>query len=208
MKFTDSSLINLRNRIREYVGDHRYKHILGVEKAAAYLGEIFLPEKVSEIRAAALLHDVSKEIPVNEQLKILKENGIELTDEDLRTAPALHSFSAVPVIKDRFPEFATEEILNAVRKHTLGSSDMTIFDKIIFIADFTEEGRTYDGCVKTAEYIRDNITKNTTIKQNAYYLDKAIIMAIDFTVESILQKNQTVHSSTIATRNALMKNVL
>ena len=203
MMYSISELNSLRESIKQYMGTHRYEHTLGVENAAIFLGSIFIPELVTELRAAALLHDVTKEMSYEDQFSLLNAYGIALSDEDKSALPALHSFSAAPFVKERFANYATEHILSAVFNHTLGAENITLFDKIIFIADFIEDGRTYDSCIATARFIRENITKENTQEQNLYFLDQAILMAIDATVSSVERKKQVPHSRTIAMRNKL-----
>ena len=208
MKFSDNDLADLRNKIKEYMGEFRYKHTLGVEEFSVYLGQILLPDCLSELRAAALLHDIAKEVSHEEQFAMLDSVGFALTDEDLSTLPALHSFSAVPLIRKSFPMYATDDVLSAVSKHTLGSSNMSLFDKIIFISDFAEPGRKYGSCIATANFIKENITADNSFKDNLKSLNKAIIMAIDYTIESLLQKNKKVHSSTELTRITLTNDTI
>ena len=72
MKYTEEMLTHLRNRVSTKMSKKRFIHTLGVEDTANELGEIFLSNKVTELRAAALLHDVAKELPTNELENLLK----------------------------------------------------------------------------------------------------------------------------------------
>ena len=83
---------------------------------------------------------------------------------------------------------------------------MTLFDKIIFIADFIEDGRTYDSCIATADFLKRNVSADNMLEKNLCFLDQAILMAIDATISSVVKKNQTPHSRTIAMRNKLQTN--
>ena len=99
--FSEQQLDALRENIKQYMGAHRYDHTLGVEKAVIFLGSIFLPEHVSELRVAALLHDITKEMSYDDQFSLLSSEGLIISEEDKMALPALHSFSAVPFIKIR-----------------------------------------------------------------------------------------------------------
>lgn len=196
-------LDELRKKVRGYMSKKRFLHTLGVEKMAEFLAQILIPDEVMEIRAAALLHDVAKEIPKDEQLKLSSEcEG--LTDEDISTLPALHSFAGVGIIKRDFPLFAGEKILNAVFNHTLGGKNMSLFEEIIFISDFIEEGRTYPSCISTREILVKEISGAKDREEQICALHRATLMSIDFTIDFLNKRGLAVNSRTYKTKTALM----
>ena len=67
---TEQMLDTLRQRVSEGMSPKRFNHTAEVEKMAAYLGELYAPDKVDVLRAAALLHDVTKEYSTDRQLQI------------------------------------------------------------------------------------------------------------------------------------------
>ena len=75
---TEESLISLREGIKPYLDEKRYHHTLAVEREAARLGEIYLPEKVTSLRAAALLHDITKKCDFEKQLQYCRRGSITL----------------------------------------------------------------------------------------------------------------------------------
>ncbi len=199
----EGKLCELRNKVRGLMGEKRFRHTLGVEKMAKFLAEILLPLDVMDIRAAALLHDVAKEIPTEEQLRLANEcEG--LTDEDKATLPALHSFAAVTLIKRDFSEFASDKILSAVFKHTLGGEDMSLFDEIIFISDFIEEGRTYPSCTETREILLSEICSSCDLKEKIKALHRSVVLCIEFTISFLKQRGMRINSRTIKTKNAFL----
>ncbi len=196
-------LDELREKVKGYMGESRFLHTLGVEKMAKFLAEILLQGEVMEIRAAALLHDVAKEIPKEEQLSLAGEcEG--LTDEDLSTLPALHSFAGMGIIKRDFPLFASEKILGAVFNHTLGDENMSLFDEIIFISDYIEEGRTYPSCIKTRDILIKEISSATNREEQIRALHRATVMSIDYTIESLSKRGISVNQRTYKTKNAFL----
>ena len=98
---------------------------------AARLGEIFAPEKINILRAAALLHDITKECSLQEQIDLANKYGIVLTDMDLCASKTLHAMTAAACIDDRYPEFALPEVKSCVRWHTTGHTNMTLTEKLI-----------------------------------------------------------------------------
>lgn len=205
MIYSSQILEDLRRQISRQVSEKRFSHILGVERCAVYLGEMILPELISELSAAALLHDVAKEIPIEEQMKLLEDAGFALTDEDKITTGVIHSFTAPIIIKKDFPTFATENILSAVAYHTVGRVNMTAFEKIIFVSDYCEDTRKYDSCKRVRAALLDNI-QSLTYSEKLARLDEACIMSIDGALEALNRMNSPINSRMYDTRNSLLKN--
>ena len=182
----------------------RYEHTRSVEECAVALGEFFGITDISEIRAAALLHDVAKEIPLDVQIELLNSARVNLTRDDLESTGVIHSFTAPIIVKRDFPGFATENVLSAVEKHTVGAENMTLFDKIIFISDYVEFTRPYPSCREVRDFLFSGISE-LTYEERIERLDNACVMAIDFTIKSILKRSQTVNQKIYKTRCALLK---
>lgn len=162
-EFSDDMLDNLRKNVGERLSERRFFHTLGVERMAKKLASLILPEAVSEISAAALLHDIAKELDPKEQLSLMeKEDGI--TDEDRESPKLYHSFAAPRVIRSEFPDFATKNVLSSVFNHTAGAPFMSLFDEIIFVADFIEEGREFSGCTELRIMFYSDIESGTDPK--------------------------------------------
>ena len=131
----ENELQTLRSNVAKALSEKRFMHSLGVKRAAIEIGKHCLPSKLNELSAAALLHDIAKELPKEEQLYAMRRCGYELTDEDYSSEALYHSFAAPYIIKERYASFATDDILSSVFMHTSGGDSMTVFDEIIFIAD-------------------------------------------------------------------------
>ena len=125
---TERMLDELRESIKNQMSPKRFRHTAEVEKMAVYLGELYAPELISELRAAALLHDVTKEYPTALQLEICKELRIELDADAVYAPKTLHARTAAAMIPERYSAFATETVVSAVRWHTTGRADMSLKD--------------------------------------------------------------------------------
>lgn len=202
MIYNDDSLEELRRTVKEHLSEHRFQHTLGVERAAMKLARIFLPDRIFEIRACALLHDITKELPFEEQRELINESGICLSDEDLETLNAWHSFSAVGYIKKYLPDYATPEILDGVFCHTLGCERMSLFSTIIFISDFIEDGRKYKACKLVADYLWSSLAECKEYSEKLKALYRACIMSIEYTVASVEERGLRVNSRTLLTKNS------
>lgn len=193
----------LERKVMGYMSPTRWQHTLGVADAATKIGEIILPEKLDVLRAAAILHDVAKELPYDEQYELIKEFGIQASDEDLSTRPALHSFAGAALIKRDFPDFATEEILSAVQKHTLGDLDMSLTDKVIFLSDYIEDGRRANSCKTVRKFVFDNLTVGNQ-ELNDRIINQAMVMALDYTADYLKSQNYPINSRSLDTKMSLL----
>ena len=109
------------------MSDKRLRHILEVEKMAERLAELYIPEKVLVLRAAALLHDVTKECSFDEQIALCAEFDIKIGDAEYYAAKTLHAMTGAKIISRKYPEFDIEEISECVRWHTTGKAGMSLY---------------------------------------------------------------------------------
>ena len=203
MIFDDNTISSLRYEVKQRLSEKRYKHTLGVEKMARALGEILIPEKIDELSVAALLHDIAKEMTYEDHLKLISESSISYSDDDLATRPALHSFAAAPVVQRDFPEYATKDILSAVTNHTLGAPNMSVFDEIIFISDYAEEGRTYYSCIEVNRNLFDNLRSHKPYDENIRILHEASLKAVRSTISSLSVRKEKINTRTMLTKQYL-----
>lgn len=200
---TEPMLDALRATVRTCMSAHRYAHTLGVERAVQRMGRIYLPEKLGELRAAALLHDITKEIPLDGQLALCREGRIPLTDSEMRQKEILHARTAPVYIRQNFPSYATDEILSAVSRHTVGAENMSVMDKLLCLSDYIEEGRTYPACVQLREYFFSHLPQIEE-KDRLPFLNGALLCAFDGTLLSLIAKKALISADTIAARNGLL----
>ena len=99
------------------------------------------PEKA---RLCGILHDVMKDTPPQEQLKILEKSGIILTVAQRRNRKLWHALSGAAYLRDALG-IADQEILGAVECHTSGKGGMSLLDKVLFVADYISADRDYPG---------------------------------------------------------------
>lgn len=188
----------LRVKIKPYLTEARYAHTISVEKEAAALGEIYLPERVVELRAAALLHDITKKLTYKNQLNLIADFGI-INNTIKETAPAaIHAVTAPIIIKRDFPEFATSDILSAVRYHTTGRAGMTKFDAIIYLADFIEPTRDKDICIQTRRLFYAKLGAAGDEKERVAILKEAILSVLRSTLANLTSKKVRIERDTEA----------
>lgn len=174
VEISEDMILTLKSEISTRMTAKRFEHTLGVEKTAAWLGEIFLPDDVMKLRAAALLHDVTKELSFEKQLQILAEcdtisgscKKLSQTEakNEFGPSPLWHSITASKRIPIEFPLFCDDEILNAVRWHTTGRASMTAAELIICLSDFIEPSRKFENCINLRNKLEIGLNEAETFK--------------------------------------------
>ena len=161
LQFCSLPLEELKSVLKSRMNEHRYAHSLNVAERAVFLAEKYGADK-EKAEFAGLIHDICKGIPNEEQLAIIKKAGIEL-DEDTLKSPALWHSIAGAVYSEHELCVTDEDVLNAVRYHTSGRGNMSILEKVIYMADLTSAERNYPD----AEYTR-NLTDYSLDEGIAY----------------------------------------
>lgn len=204
MRFDEAMISSLKNKVSARISERRFRHTLGVERAASRIAAEILPESINEIRCAALLHDVTKELSVGEHIEIMNALSERPTDSDYMSQPLYHSITAPVVIRRDFPEYATQNILSAVRNHTSGAPDMSLFDEIIFLADFIEDNRTYEACKEIREEFFSSLDTLRDREEKIQMLHKTTVKVLDFTIVYIVNNTMYLNERTVETRNAFL----
>jgi predicted HD superfamily hydrolase involved in NAD metabolism len=175
--------------VKVQLTEHRYVHTIGVMDTAIELANRFgADEKKAEL--AAIFHDYAKFRSKEEMKKIIVEQELPsdllLHNEELWHAPVgAYLVEREVGIKDL-------EILNAIRFHTSGRQNMTLLEKIIYVADYIEPGRHFPG----VEEVRDMAKES---------LNEALIKAIQNTIVFLMKKKQPIYPDTFLTYNDLVK---
>lgn len=195
----------LYEKIKPYMSESRFEHTLRVVKTARSLSKLCLSKMEDQLVIAAFLHDISKELPLEEQRRILDADGIVLDEDELDSPAIWHSYTAPHVIKRDFPEYADQNVLSAVRNHTVGDVLMTLFDEIIFLSDYIEEGRTYESCISLRKFVFDNMTDDC--ERNISVIHTACIKSIENTEASLKAKGKRVAPKSEAVKNVLKSRI-
>lgn len=181
------------NEINEFLKgnlkEDRYQHTLGVVEAAEKLA-IINNVDVDKAKLAALVHDCAKHMPKNDMYDFLYERNIQLDKIEKSSPQILHGKIGAIIAREKMG-IMDEEILSAVEYHTTGKENMTTLEKVIYIADYIEKNRTYEG----VEQLREETFNN---------LDKGVIMGLSQTIKFVLDKNGLIHEKTIKARNYLI----
>jgi nicotinate-nucleotide adenylyltransferase len=203
LSITQQKLDALRERVVKILSERRATHTLGVERMAARLARIYCPDKELKLRAMALLHDITKELSVDEHFAIFARYGVE-PSELLAGAPSLlHAVTASLCLPDEYPDFADVETVDAVRYHTTGRADMTLAEKIIYLADYIEDNRTYDDCVYLRNAFFGADIEGMSNEEKEQHLDRILLLSFDMTLRDLVSRNKTISSDTQMARDHL-----
>lgn len=151
----------IKEDIKNILSEKRYIHSLGVAKRAEELGKIYGVE-TEKLKIVGIAHDIAKEMKKEEAYKYAEENNIKLDEIEKREPSLLHSKIGAYICKNKYG--FTDDMCQAILYHTTGNVDMNTFDKIIFLADKTEENRTYIDIKEAVE------TSNKDINEGVLYV--------------------------------------
>ena len=202
--FSEEMLAVLREKMKSEMGEKRYNHTLEVERMSAILGAIYAPEMIMQLRAAALLHDVTKERSVEEHIAICESAGLEVSLAERKSPKMFHAKTGAIVVAQKYPEFATESVVDAVKYHTTGKADMSIMEKIIYLADYIDMSRTFEDCVTLRNYFFDFDFDNASDKEKLSHLNDTLIMSYDLTIRGLLEDGKHINDTTFEARNFLI----
>lgn len=201
MIITEEMLSALREDIKPYLTGKRYAHTLAVEKAAAELGGIYLPDQVTKLRAAALLHDITKMADTEKQLQYCGEFGIMVTASDRQSPKIFHAKTGAELAKRAFAAYADPVVIDGIRWHTTGHDGMTVFEAIVYLADYIEETRTFPDCIALREYFRRELAEADGAAEREAVLNRTMVLSFDMTIRNLLEENAPVDNDTINARN-------
>ena len=128
--------------IKEIMSEKRYLHSISVSNVAAELAKRYNYDE-EKAAIAGILHDITKEMPDEFHLELFERHNVKLDEIEKISKKLWHSISGSLYIKENL-NINDEEILNAVKYHTIARKNMTLIDKIIFLSDFLAEDRQYE----------------------------------------------------------------
>ncbi len=175
--------------LKANLSKERYEHSLGTAECAE---ELAIKYNIDPKKAyfTGLIHDCAKCLPREETLEILKK--MELEDGELCN-PKTHHAPAGAYVAKEILGVSDEEVLSAIRWHTLGKINMSLFEKIIFLADKIEK-RT-----RPCEYC-ENIRKSIYSGN----IEEALLNCYKNTIKSLIDRNLKICKKTIDIYNSLL----
>jgi len=189
-----TNLENCKQWLKENLNEERYEHSIGTAECAYELAEKYGLDK-DKAYFCGLIHDCAKCFP-NEDLKSTICTCEDLCEGELTNPKTYHAPAGAILAKKEFL-VQDEEILSAIRWHTLGKVDMTTFEKIIFLADKIE--------CKTRPCELINPIKAVLDEENG--LDKALLICYKNTIKSLVDRDLKICKTTIYIYNSFLNNL-
>ena len=165
----------------------RIPHVMGVEEEAVKLAQCWGADP-ELARRAGILHDCTKYYELPEQLDICEEYGVRLDALEQKAVKLLHSKTGACIAREVFGQ--PQAVYDAIFWHTTGKADMTTLEKVLYIADYMEPNRDFDGVER--------------LRHLAYTdLDKAMLLGVEMTIQEMQQRQVPIHTNTLQARDWL-----
>lgn len=190
MAETDPRLPEIRDWVKTQVSEYRFKHIQGVAQTAGRLARRFgLP--VEKAVLAGWLHDCAKELPKPEMKKWIGKAGFRLDPLEEKMPGLWHPHAGAGLALKRWG-VKDKAVLEAIRCHTLGSPAMGPLAQLLFVADFIEPSRRFEGVGKARASARKG-------------LRDGVLAKAAMTVQDLLESGRRVHPRLLETWNSFLE---
>lgn len=166
----------------------RMAHVTGCCETAVALARRYGENEENAARAG-ILHDVTKALTAEQQLLACKRFGLEITDFEQMQPKLLHAKTGAAVAEQIFGE--NEQVCRAIRYHTTGRAQMSTLEKIIYLADYIEPTRSFDG----VQQLREAVWRS---------LDEGMLLGLDMTLEHLHEQGQPQAAESLHARQWLL----
>lgn len=179
----------LRPIALSFLKPKRMPHVLGTEQEAIRLARRYGADE-TDARIAALLHDCTKKLDMEQQLALCRRYDIRLDELEQHALKLLHAKTGAAVARDIFG--VKDAVYEAIRWHTTGKPDMTLLEKVIYLADYIEPNRDFPGVDELRRAVYDD-------------LDKGLLMGLSDTIDEMERMGNPVHHDTLEARDFLLR---
>lgn len=166
----------------------RHAHILGVEQEAVKLARRWGADE-ELARRAGILHDCTKYLELDEQLQICGKYGIVLDDLEKVSVKLLHSKTGAALARHVYGQ--CDEIYWAIYWHTTGKPDMSLLEKVIYLADYMEPNRDFPGVEELRKLCYED-------------LDAALLLGLEMSIEELNERGVPIHNNTRGARDWML----
>lgn len=171
----------LRQKAYAWLDERRIAHVAGCESEAVHLAMRW-GEDPETAATAGILHDITKKLDVQEQLNLCRKYDIICDDAELAAPKLLHAKTGAALAKDLFG--VSDAVAEAIRWHTTGKPDMSLLEKIIYLADYIEPTRDFPGVDRLRELAFED-------------LNKAMALGLSMSLEEIRSRGEEPYKDTV-----------
>lgn len=197
-------LAALREAVISRMSPKRFIHTAAVEDMVVRLAALYCPAETDYLRAAALLHDITKEYDLSTQIELCHRLGIPLREGDELSYKTFHARTAAALIPEQFPRFHHPTIVSAVRWHTTGREGMTLTEKLLYLADYIDESRIFPDCVRLRNFFWDAHPESMPMPERLDHLRSTLILSYNMTIRALLSEGAVISPDTVLARNDLV----
>ena len=202
--FGEADLTALRETVMGQMSPKRFHHTAAVEDMVTRLATLYCPEEIPALRAAALLHDITKEYDIPTHMELLTRAGQPPAHGEAFSHKTFHARTAALLIPDNYPAFKCETVVNAVRWHTTGREGMTLTEQLLYLADYIDESRLFPDCVRLRSFFWSANPERMTPDERRIHLRRTLIMSFDMTMRALLSEGAVISPDTALARNELV----
>lgn len=183
----------IKKRLKRFLSRSRYKHTINVQKIAINLAKRFNLNKsdTEKVSLTSLLHDVAKCFNKVKSLKIIKLHKKEFDKLELDIPEIWHTKISAIVAREKFG-IKDKSILKAVKLHATGGSNMSLIDKIIYIADVLDISKNIKGIDKVKRALKNSI-------------DSAMLETIRLKISYLIKRGLKIHPNSLKAWNYIIK---
>lgn len=171
----------LRQKVVPFLSSERVAHTAGCEQEAVQLARRW-GEDPESAAVAGILHDMTKNLSYDEQLILCEKYGIILDTAEKNSPKLLHAITGAAAARDLFG--VSDNVYQAIRWHTTGKPDMTTLEKIIYLADYIEPTRDFEGLEELRTLAYED-------------LDRAMALGLKMSLEDLRRRNVEAHKATV-----------
>lgn len=179
------SIDSLRALAKKELPEKRFLHTLSVEKETRYLADLFCPEFKEELSRAAILHDITKYRNAEEF------PDCPLDQNDIMSPETVHAKTGAI-----FTRNIGENMWRTVMYHTTGRREMSLFEMIIFLADYVEETRKHTSCIEERQRLHAEL-ETVQRDERLSVLQRSVCRVLDSTVKYLTEKQVFIHPLTL-----------
>ncbi len=183
----------MKDKLRKTLNQGRCRHSLRVMEEADRLALHYGVDR-TKAAIAGLLHDCAKYIKDREAIDMLNKKGVVMDNIQKKSPSLFHSILG-PFIASDIYGVTDKAVLDAIYWHTTGRAGMTPLEKIIFVSDYIECGRSFSGVDEARIMAYKDI-------------NRCILICTDSTIKHIIKKGRLIHPNTIDTRNEALTRIL
>ena len=174
--------IQMTEKLKSKLSPKRFEHSIGVEYTAGTMAFMYGAD-YNKALTAGLLHDCAKYVPNDKKITKCEKRGIPISECEYKNPELLHAKLSAVYAREKYG-VDDEEILSAITYHTTGRPDMTLMDKIIYIADYIEPNRNV-------------LSEMEEIRREAYTdIDKCLLHILKNCVMYLDKKGAAIHPVT------------